>query len=69
MTSVFSLINKIKPGIVKKINRLSTPIAGLVSNGIKYTIWDMAPSFFNERSLAYCSYMVLLQKPSKFSKF
>uniref|UniRef100_A0A8B9J154 LIM domain 7 n=1 Tax=Amazona collaria TaxID=241587 RepID=A0A8B9J154_9PSIT len=29
MTSFFSLINKIKPGIVKKINRLSTPIAGL----------------------------------------
>ncbi|NXL70070.1 LMO7 protein, partial [Leptocoma aspasia] len=26
---LFSLINKIKPGIVKKINRLPTPIAGL----------------------------------------
>ncbi|KAL6055896.1 hypothetical protein STEG23_016945, partial [Scotinomys teguina] len=24
-----SLINKLKPGIIKKINRLSTPIAGL----------------------------------------
>lgn len=28
----FSLINKLKPGVIKKINRLSTPIAGLVSN-------------------------------------
>ena len=27
-----SLINKLKPGVIKKINRLSTPIAGLVSN-------------------------------------
>uniref|UniRef100_A0A673UF11 LIM domain 7 n=1 Tax=Suricata suricatta TaxID=37032 RepID=A0A673UF11_SURSU len=26
---VFSLINKLKPGVIKKINRLSTPIAGL----------------------------------------
>lgn len=26
-----SLINKIKPGIVKRVNRLPTPIAGLVS--------------------------------------
>lgn len=35
----FSLINKIKPGIVKKINHLPTPIAGLVSNGIESNIW------------------------------
>ena len=26
------LINKLKPGVIKKINRLSTPIAGLVSS-------------------------------------
>lgn len=25
------LVNKLKPGVIKKINRLSTPIAGLVS--------------------------------------
>uniref|UniRef100_A0A8D2JJ07 Calponin-homology (CH) domain-containing protein n=1 Tax=Varanus komodoensis TaxID=61221 RepID=A0A8D2JJ07_VARKO len=26
------LLNSIKPGLIKKINRLPTPIAGLVSN-------------------------------------
>lgn len=31
-----SLINKIKPGIIKKINRLSTPIAGLVGSKIMF---------------------------------
>lgn len=32
--SIFSLINKLKPGIIKKVNRRSTPIAGLVSDVI-----------------------------------
>lgn len=30
--SICSLINKLKPGIIKRINRRSTPIAGLVSD-------------------------------------
>lgn len=32
--SFSSLINKLKPGIIKKVNRRSTPIAGLVSDAI-----------------------------------
>lgn len=32
--SICSLINKLKPGIIKRVNRLSTPIAGLVSDVI-----------------------------------
>ncbi|KAJ7404780.1 LIM and calponin like proteiny domains-containing protein 1-like protein [Willisornis vidua] len=37
------LINKIKPGIVKKINRLSTPIAGLATDkGIKCNLSKFA---------------------------
>lgn len=31
---ICSLINKLKPGIIKKVNRRSTPIAGLVSDVI-----------------------------------
>lgn len=30
--SICSLINKLKPGIIKRVNRRSTPIAGLVSD-------------------------------------
>lgn len=37
----YSLINQLKPGIIKRVNRLSTPIAGLVSVNIftDLTVW------------------------------
>lgn len=35
--TICSLINKLKPGIIKRVNRLSTPIAGLVSTSLFLT--------------------------------
>ncbi|KAL4594143.1 LIM domain only protein 7-like, partial [Arapaima gigas] len=41
------LINRIKPGIIKRVNRLSTPIAGLWLSALKLILmglpvfWDM----------------------------
>lgn len=37
--SFSSLINKLKPGIIKKVNRRSTPIAGLVSDAINVLVF------------------------------
>lgn len=41
-----SLINKLKPGIIKKLNRHATPIAGLVSVGYGVSVSNLVAGVF-----------------------
>lgn len=57
----YSLINQLKPGIIKRLNRLSTPIAGLVSvsfySSEYFVVWYkyMSDEQRVERCVVICS--------------